>query len=159
MATATKSRKLSENTIVTVINNTRGELYYINRSMKDWRWGHTGDEHEMTIAELREMKSSYRTFFEKQWIVFAEEDVDVIPYLKLEKYYQESITPQFIEDKLDGNENEFTSFINSANANVRSMILAIARDKYKKGEMKNAYIVRTIEDTLGADIDIDNPRK
>lgn len=159
VTTAKKSRKLTEDTIVTIINNTRGELYYINRSQKDWRWGATGDEHQITISELREMKSSYRTFFEKQWIVFAEEDMDVIPFLKLEKFYQSSITPQYIIDKLEGSEGEFVHFIDSANANIKSMILTIAREKYKNRELINPYIIRKIEDTLGADIDIDNPRK
>lgn len=159
MVVAKKPRKLTEDTIVTIINNTRGRLGYINRALQEWIFGETGDELQISIKDLREMKSSHISFFKDQWIVFAEEDFEAIEFLKVEKYYQDLITPEFIEAKLNGDENEFVKFLKEANANIRATILSMARDKFSKGEMKNAYIVRAIEDTLNADIDIENPRR
>jgi hypothetical protein len=157
--TTKKARKLSEDTLITIINNTRGRLGYVNRQLQEWIFGETGDELEISIRDLREMKSSHIAFFKEQWIVFAEEDRDAIDFLKVDKYYQDLITPDFIEAKLNGDESEFIKFLKDSNANIRAMILSMARDKFTKGEMKNAYIVRAIEDTLSIDIDIENPRK
>jgi hypothetical protein len=157
--TTKKTRKLTDDTQITIINNTRGRLGYINRSLHEWIFSETGDELEISIRDLREMKASHISFFKEQWITFAEKDIDAIEFLKVEKYYQDIITPEFIDSKLDGNEDEFISFLNDANSNIRALILSISRDKFAKGEMKNAYIVRAIEDTLGAEIDIENPRK
>lgn len=155
----TKERKWTEDSIVTIINNTRGILGYTNRNHQDWLFGETGDELEISIRELREMKASHIKFFKEQWITFAQEDLEAIKILKVEKYYQDIITPEYIEEVLDGDENDFIKFIKSANANTRAMILSMAREKFKNGEMKNAYIVRAIEETLDADIDIENPRR
>lgn len=160
MTTAQRKRKLTEDTYVTIINNCKGSLSYTNRLGQDWLFGETGDEQQITVRELRQMKSQSVKFFKEQWIIFAEEDQDVIPYLKLEKYYQNVITPEYIEEIMMGDDfSAFENLLTKSSNNTKSMILSIARKKYKAGELTNVRVVRFIEDTLNVDIDVDNPRR
>jgi hypothetical protein len=159
MVASARKRKLTEDTYVTIISNCRGSLVYKNRIGEDWLFGQPGDEQQIAIKELRSMKSSHIKFFSEQWIIFAEEDEDVIPHLKLEKYYQNLITPEYIIEKMDGDVGEFERFLKSANSKTASMILSLARSRYQTGELNNARVIRIIEDMLDADIDVDNPRR
>lgn len=153
-----KSRKLTDETMVTVIGNWGGDLFYRSpRTQDEWRWSF-GDEDEMSIRELKTMKAQHRRFFEDKWITFHEKDQDVISHLKLDSYYKDGIQQDDLEDIFDRSVEELSDIIETATSNEKSLIINKAREQFESGELTNLHIIRLIEDKLQVDIDINNPK-
>jgi hypothetical protein len=54
-----KVRKLDDKTLVTVISNFSGQLFYRSpRTQDEWEFAEYGDEHEMSIQELKKYEGS-----------------------------------------------------------------------------------------------------
>lgn len=155
-----KVKKITDDTMVTVIGNFPGDLFYRSpRTQDEWRW-EFGDEDEMSIRELKTMKASHRRFFEDKWIIFAEhQSDDVIKHLKLEKYYNDGISNQDEwEHIFELNVDDLADIIETATHNEKSLIINLAREKFDAGELTNLHIIRLIEEKLQVDIDINNPK-
>jgi hypothetical protein len=155
-----KVKKLTDDTMVTVIGNFAGDLFYRSpRTQDEWRWAF-GDEDDMSIRELKTMKSSHRRFFEDKWITFAEHEAeDIIKHLKLEKYYTDGISNQDDWDSIfESSVDELSDIIETATPNEKSLIINMARDKFDSGELVNLHIIKLIEDKLQVDIDLNNPK-
>jgi arsenate reductase-like glutaredoxin family protein len=156
----TKVRKLDDKTVVTVISNFPGFLYYRDpRTQDEFEFAEYGDEHEMTLQQLKTMKAQHRRFFEDKWITFAEHEAeDIIKYLKVEKYFKDGVAQDDLEDIFEKSVEEIADIIDTATANEKSLILTKAREKYESGELVNTHIIKLIEDKLQVDIDINNPK-
>jgi len=153
-----KTRKLDDKSIVTVISNFSGLLFYRSpRTQDEWEWAEYGDEHEMSIQELKSMKAQHRKFFEDKWIIFPDKDSDAISHLKIEKYYKDVVTPVDMEDIFEITVEELTEIIDRSTANEKALLLTKAREKFESGELVNTHIIKLIEDKLQVDIDI-NPK-
>jgi hypothetical protein len=155
-----KSRKLTDDTMVTVIGNFAGDLFYRSpRTQDEWRWMF-GDEDEMSIRELKTMKSNHRRFFEDKWIIFPESEAeDIIKHLKLEKYYSDGVSNQDEWDNIfELNVEELSDIIETSTPNEKSLIINMAREKFESGELTNLHIIRLIEDKLQVNVDINNPK-
>lgn len=156
---AKKVRKLDDRTEVTIISNVSGLLFYKSPRTQDmWEWAEFGDEHEMSIQELKTMKAQFRKFFEDKWIVFHEKDADAIPHLKLEKYYKDVVVQDAWDDVFEKSVAELSTVIDSASFNEKSLLVTKAREKYADGELTNFHIIKLIEEKLQVDIDINNPK-
>jgi hypothetical protein len=154
-----KVRKLDDKTLVTVISNFSGQLFYRSpRTQDEWEFAEYGDEHEMSIQELKSMKAQHRRFFEDKWITFAEKDQDVISHLKVEKYYKDGFVQDDLEDIFEKSIEELSDIIETATPNEKSLIITKAREKFESGELVNLHIIKLIEDKLHVDVDINNPK-
>jgi hypothetical protein len=154
-----KVRKLDDKTLVTVISNFSGQLFYRSpRTQDEWEFAEYGDEHEMSIQELKSMKAQHRRFFEDKWITFAEKDQDVISHLKVEKYYKDGFVQDDLEDIFEKSVEELSDIIETATPNEKSLIITKAREKFESGELVNLHIIKLIEDKLHVDVDINNPK-
>jgi hypothetical protein len=152
-------RKLDDKTLVTVISNFSGQLFYRSpRTQDEWEFAEYGDEHEMSIQELKSMKAQHRRFFEDKWITFAEKDQDVISHLKVEKYYKDGFVQDDLEDIFEKSVEELSDIIETATPNEKSLIITKAREKFESGELVNLHIIKLIEDKLHVDVDINNPK-
>jgi hypothetical protein len=155
-----KTRKLDDKTMVKVISNFSGLLFYRSPRYNDeYEWAEFGDENEMSIQELKSMKASHRRFFEDKWITFAEHEADdIIKHLKIEKYYKDGFTQDDLEDIFEKPVEEIADIIDTATHNEKSLILTKAREQYESGELVNTHIIRLIEEKLHVDIDVNNPK-
>lgn len=155
-----KTRKLDDKTMVKVISNFSGLLFYRSPRYNDeYEWAEFGDENEMTIQELKSMKASHRRFFEDKWITFAEHEADdIIKHLKIEKYYKDGFTQDDLEDIFEKSVEDIADIIDTATHNEKSLILTKAREQYESGELVNTHIIRLIEEKLHVDIDVNNPK-
>jgi hypothetical protein len=156
--TTKKVKKLTDDTMVTVIGNFSGDLIYRSpRTQDDWRWTY-GDEDEMSIRELKTMKATSRRFFEDKWITFAEHEADdIIKHLKLEKYFKDGFTQDDMEDIFEKSVEEISDILDMATHNEKSLILTKAREQYESGELTNTHIIRLIEEKLQVSVDVNNP--
>ena len=157
---AKKVRKLDDRTEVTVISNWSGILYYLcPRTQDEFIWAEFGDEHEMTIQQLKTMKSQHRKFFEDKWIIFDENDAeDVIKHLKVEKYFKDGFSQDDWDSIFEKPIKDIEDIIETATPNEKSLILTKAREQFESGELTNLHIIRLIEDKLKVDIDVNNPK-
>lgn len=154
MANVKKPRVLNDDAEITVINNTSGLLFYRSpRTMDEWEWAEYGDEHEMKVSEIKSMKAQNRRFLDEQWIIPHEKDYDVIPYLKLEKFYKNIVTPEQIDSILEGSAEEVKTALQNASANVKDLIFNKAKEKFQAKELTDVHVIDTIETTLGVEID------
>lgn len=72
--------KLDDSILITVKSNTYGELIYINSRTGDMvKWAEFGDEQDMTMGDLRSMKGTQRSFYEKNWITIVSVAEDGYP--------------------------------------------------------------------------------
>jgi|GEM_PF-3618305 len=152
-------RKITDDTNVTVLSNCKGLLYYKSTSNVIREWGAQGDEQELTIKELKEMKAQQSVFFKENWIIFPEDQLDVISHLKIDAHYKNSILPDEIDLMLQKSVEELSVILDNATTGVKSLILGKAREKYESKELTDTHIINLIQDKLNADIDIENPRR
>lgn len=151
-------RKITDDTEVSVVSNCRGTLYYKSLTNVIREWGEQGDEQDMTVKELKEMKAQQVLFFKNNWITFPEDQLDIIKHLKVEKHYTNVVHPSDIDALFDKSFNEFSEALKNATVNVKSLILDKAREKFEAKELTDHHIIRLLEDTFQTDIDINNPR-
>lgn len=85
-------KKLELNSMVACTNLTAGKLVYISKKQLGYEvvWNNPGDVDYIELSELVSMRNSQRAFFEKNWIGI--EDDDVIEYLNIGKYYNNSLS-------------------------------------------------------------------
>ena len=154
-----KVKKLSDTSVVTVISNFPGFLYYRDpRTQDEFEFAEYGDENEMTIQQLKVMKSQHRRFFEDKWITFAEhESDDIIKHLKIEKYFKDGASQDDLEDIFDKSVEDIADIIDTATPNEKSLILTKAREKFESGELTNLHVIRLIEEKLQVSVDVNNP--
>nr|WP_156736251.1 hypothetical protein [Mycobacterium sp. E3298] len=146
-------RKLDENTLVNVVNNTNGVLYYKSpRTQRDWRFENYEDEDVMELHELRTMSASFKRYFEDNWIRIL--DDDVIEYLRLGRYFEKTMTSEELDQMLDKSVDELKEFLDKSSSNVKSLILAKARERYEQGTLTNIHIIEMLKEKFGAEIDI-----
>lgn len=155
-----KTKKLTDSTMVTVISNFPGFLFYRDpRTQDEFEFAEFGDEHEMTLQQLKTMKAQHRRFFEDKWVTFAEHEADdIIKHLKIEKYFKDGASQDDLEDIFDKSVEDISDIIETATPNEKSLILTKAREKFDSGELVNTHIIKLIEDTLHVDIDVNNPK-
>jgi hypothetical protein len=153
------ARKITDDTIVNVLNNCKGILYYKSTSNVVKEWGAQGDEQEFTIKELKEMKAQQSVFFKENWVIFPEDQLDVIAHLKIDNHYKNAILPDDIDAMLQKSVDELSVILDTVTSGVKALILGKAREKYESKELTDTHIINLIQDKLNADIDIENPRR
>jgi hypothetical protein len=152
--TKLEKKKIDPNQEVLVMNNTSGKLIYVSpRTQNQWIFERYGDEDYMPLFELQTMKSQARKFFEQNWIVVK--DKDAYDFLKLDNFYKGVYDPEDLDELFDQSVEDINREIDNASPNVKSLILAKAREKFKSGELTDYRKIKLIEDKLEAKIDID----
>lgn len=142
-----KPRMLSHDTVVEVMNNTSGRLVYVSpRSMITWVWEEYGSTDLMTIQELLTMRSSQSKFFTEQWVMV--QDQEVIDYLKLNRYFEKTLTPDELEDFFYLPIDEMEKILADSNAGQKALIAATAKMKYENGTFADVNKIKMMERKL-----------
>jgi hypothetical protein len=152
-------RKITDDTEVTVLSNCKGLLYYRSHTNVVKEWANQGDEQDMTVKELKEMKAQQSVFFSENWVIFSESQLDIIKHLKIENHYKNTVFPEDIDSMFDKSTEELSEILDNATIGVKSLILGKAREKYVSKELTDTHIINLIQEKLNADIDIENPRR
>lgn len=145
--------KLDDHLEVRVANNINGVLVYKSpRTQQDWVFQSYGDEDIMELHELRTMKSNHPAFFRNGWIRILDEEV--IKYLRLERFYDNVITPEELDELFDLSVEEIQEILDKANENAKSLIVGKAKEKYQHGELTNVHVIKLIEDKFKIKLDV-----
>lgn len=136
--------------MITVKNGFNGRLVYISpRTHEKFVWDEFGDEQEIELRELRNAKSSAKSFFINNWFMFDEEYEWVINYLGLHKYYDHAIKPSEFDDLFDRPADELKEIVSKLSKGQRKSVGYMARQKIADGEIDSRKTVSMLESVLG----------
>jgi hypothetical protein len=137
------------------MNNTHGLLFY--RSGKNgatWRLESYGDTDEMTLAELKTMRSSNGKFINEPWLLML--DDDVVNYFGLAEMYKTVMSPEQVErffafsvDKME------KTLKGNMPKGMKNLLLAVAREKVASGSLDSTAKRQLFETIFGVDLEPD----
>ncbi|WP_405168523.1 hypothetical protein [Paenibacillus sp. FSL H3-0286] len=153
MATRTNKTKLEENTLVYVVSNFDGVLTYkCPRSGESWLFKSHGASDTMTVGQIRTMLSQKPKYIEKGWIKVDNEEV--IQFLNLNKYVKNTLTKDDFERLFEEEPEKIEEVLTSLESDYSKIsAFDLARDKYVNGKLRDHFVIRAIEKSLGQKLD------
>lgn len=146
-------KDIDQNMIIPVINAFPGKLVYVSqRTGEMFTWEEFGDEQDMELKELRNIKSSAKAFFINGWISFSNEYAWVINYLGLEQYYKHALKPDEFEDIFQKSPSEVKRIVAQLSAGQKQSVAYMAREKVISGEIDSRKVIQAFEDSLGVEL-------
>lgn len=141
-------RRITPNTYVVVKNGFDGVLVYKNkRTGEVFIWNELGDELDIQVSDLKTAKSSSKKFFENNWFVF--DDEDIIKYLGVERYYENALDIDGVEDFLNKPEEEVTSRIKNMSNGQKKTLSYRVKAMVNEGGIDSVKTITMLEEQLG----------
>lgn len=146
-------KDVDPSTIITVKNGFQGRLVYISpRSRERFVWEEFGDEQEMELRELRNAKSSAKSFFENNWFMFDEENAWVIPYLGLNRYYKYAIKLEDFDEIFEKTPDQIKSIVDEMSVGQKKSLSYRARQLMADGEIDSRKVISALEEALDVEL-------
>jgi hypothetical protein len=144
---------VDQNMYITVYNGFHGILVYESKKTGEtFIWNDFGESQEMELKELRNAKSTHKSFFVNNYFMFDDESKWVIDYLGVASFYEHAI-------ELDGFNEIFTSspaqikkIIGNMSEGQKKSLLYSAKKKVADGEVDSLKIIKALEEGLGAEL-------
>ena len=148
--TAPKKRTVDPSTSVIVRNGFRGVLVYTSpRTGETYTWDAFGDEQEMELRELMNVKASNKAFFENNWFLFDKENEWAIDELKVRQYYKNSIGYDEFDALFSMESGELRATLSKLSSGQKTAVAMRARELVDEGKIDSLKVIHAIEDTLG----------
>lgn len=144
--------KLPIDTLVRVVNGHNGRLIYKSKKNIGYKevFEKFGDFAEMELGELLSAKNSQPKFFSKNW--FLIDDVDVIEYLRVNKFYQNALTLEDFEDVFEKPDSELIDVISKLSTGQKDTLVNKAKEMIDAGEIDSRKKIEALEKALGAQL-------
>lgn len=138
---------------VTVLNGFQGKLIYKSpRTGERFTWDSFGDEQEMELRDLKNVKSSCKKMFENNWFMFREEDEWVIDYLGIRQYYKNSLRVDNFDSIFDCDSSEIDSKIGSMSDGLKKSVSYRARQLIADGKIDSRKMISALEKALNTEL-------
>ena len=149
-ATKGRIKRMSSDDLVEVKSNFYGTLFYKSRvTGYECEWSNYGDVNVMTIAELQNMRNSQRKFFSENWIVLiGENSDDVLKYLQVDKYYENSIVYKNIDEIFALEPKELERVVSGLPSGMKDSVALKAHDMITSEELYNLKTIKALENAL-----------
>ena len=151
--------KITDDTNVVVRSCFSGKLYFKNLKTGDeTEWSRLGDEQELTVADLKSMRSTQSAFFKNQWvrIVCGYDDsgneipaINIINYLRLQQYYQNFIDPSDKSVVCGWSIKEIEENVPLMSDNAKDNLMVALNDYIDSGMLDSVSKIRAFEKALG----------
>ena len=146
-------KDIDQNMIIPVINAFPGKLVYVSqRTGEMFTWEELGDEQDMELKELRNIKSSAKAFFINGWISFSDEYAWVVKYLGLEQFYKQALSLEEFQEIFDRSPAEIKKIIAGLSAGQKQSVAYMAREKVISGEIDSRKVIQAFEEALGVEL-------
>lgn len=146
-------REIDPNQIITVRNGLHGKLIYVSpRTKEKFKWDDFGDEQEMELRELRNAKSSAKTFFINNWFIFDEQNEWVIDYLGLKQYYKNSLKLDDFDKIFTMTPSEIEHVITNMPQGQKNSLAYRARQLIIDKEIDSIKVIDALERSLGVEL-------
>lgn len=159
-----KKIKITDATTVIVRSCFAGHLFFKNyRTGEETEWTHIGDEQELTVADIKAMRSTQAFFFKNQWIriVVGHNDdeeipaIDIINNLRLQPYYQNFIDPSDFATVRGWTAKEIEENIPLLSDGARENLIVSLNDCIESGALDSVSKIRAFEKALGCKLGIE----
>lgn len=141
------------NEYITVRNGFQGKLVYISkRSREKFVWDDFGDKQELELRELKNARSSAKAFFENNWFMFDEEDMWVIDYLGVSKYYENAVAIDEFDEIFESTPTKVKEIIGKMSKGQANSLAYRARTKVLNGEIDSRKLITALEEALGIEL-------
>lgn len=143
---------ISENDVVTVINNTMNTLFIRNdRTGQTWEIQGFGNIDRMRIIDIISIRATAPSIFNQGWLYI--DDVNAVKYLGLERLYQYLIKPSELDNFFDKTEKEIEELLNNTTQHMKNIIIRRAKEKVKDGSLDSLKKQRLIESICQVKLD------
>lgn len=142
-----KAVDLSE--LITVKSGYSGKLIYVSpRTRERFVWDNLGDEQEIELRELRNARSSAKSYFLNNWFMFGPEFEWVVEYLGMGRYYKNAIKPDEFDDFFELPADELRERLTKLTDGQKKTVGYMARQKVVDGEIDSRKTISTLEEVL-----------
>lgn len=139
------------NQYITVKNGFQGELIYKSKKTGEvFKWDEFGAEQQLELMELRNAKSSYKKFFEKNWFMFDEDWV--VDYLGVRQFYKHAIKIEDFDNIFSMSPSEIKSTIKNMSDGQKKSVAYRARVLISEGEIDSNKAIAALEESLGVEL-------
>lgn len=146
-------KEVDPNQIIVVKNGFHGTLVYESpRTHEVFRWESFGDEQEMELKELRNVKSASKAFFENNWFMFGEEYAWVIRYLGLSRYYANAINLEELDDVLRQPTKQLKELVSKMSKGQKNSLRYRVLELMSNGEIDSIKTINALEEVLGVSL-------
>ena len=148
------STKIPLDTIIPVTSNFEGLLYFESKKTMGYsvEWDAYGSTEYIELSELVGMRNSYRRFFEDNWIIVEDtEDYsagEIYSFLKVEKYYQNVLTPDNINELFKKEPKEVIKIVSTLSNGMKDIIKTKAKVMYDDKKLDSNKMIEALEAAL-----------
>lgn len=144
-------KDINPNTIVSVRNGFQGTLIYIsNRTGERFTWDSFGDEQDMDLKELKNAKNSSKLFFENNW--FLIDDPEIIDYLGVTKYYENSLKYDSFDDLFKKKPSEIKEILSKISNGQKLSVIYRAKQLIEDGSIDSIKTINALENSLSVEL-------
>lgn len=146
-------KEIDPSQYITVLNGFQGKLIYKSpRTGEKFTWDAFGDEQEMELRDLKNVKSSCKKMFENNWLMFREEDEWVIDYLGIRQYYKNSLRVDNFDSVFECDPSEIASRIGSISDGLKRSVSYRARQLIADGKIDSRKMISALEEALNTEL-------
>lgn len=161
-AEAPRAVLLNDQVRVQVRSNRYGGLIFINsRTNEKTEWNHINDIQDLTVADIRDMRSTARSFFSEPWVCIGDivtpgyEDVthdELLAALGLTRYYSDTVTPEYLSDVIEWTLEQINENVPSMKDGVKENLAVAVGDAVRNGELNALDRIRAWEQVLNCSL-------
>ncbi len=139
--------------IIPVMNGFQGRLIYKSpRTSERFVWDSFQDIQEIELRELRNAKSSAKSFFINNWFMFDDEHEWVIDYLGVGQYYKNALKLNEFDAIFQKSPEEIEKTVSLLSVGQKNSLEYRTRQLLTEGEIDSNKVIRALEKALGTEL-------
>lgn len=148
-----KAAEVDLTQMITVRNGYQGTLVYkSSRTGETYIWDNFGDEQEIELRELRNAKSSAKSFFENNWFLFNDEDMWVVEFLGVSSAYKNALSIDGFDDLFSKKPAEIEEAVKNLSSGQKASVACRARQLIEDGAIDSIKVINILEKHLGVQL-------
>lgn len=161
---AKKLPRLEDHMRVIVRSNQYGTLGFINsRTREKFIWNEINTLQDMTVGDIRVMRSRQSRFFEEGWVWIEAIDEDgfedltdeeIYAALGLSKYFVNALRPRNFEEIVEWGVEEIEAKVPKMSDSTQTSVAIALNSEIHKERLTNLVLIKAWEKALGIDLDI-----
>ena len=138
---------------ITVKNGFQGKLVYKSaHTGETFIWDSFGDEQEMELRELKNAKNSNTAFFENNWFMFDDDDMWVVDFLGVNKYYDNAVSIDHFDDIFEMSPDDIRETVSKLSLGQKRSLAYRARQFVQDNMIDSRAVTSALEESLGIEI-------
>ncbi len=145
-------RKLPLDMLVEVTNGYAGQLNYVSKKNAGYSivFDSFGQKDDMELGELVSARNSQKRFFTDNW--FLIDDAEVLEYLNVAKFYENSFTAENFDDIFEMSEDEILKVVPTMTTGQKNTLVYRTKQLVEEGELDSLKTIDALEKALETEI-------